>query len=104
MIDFILNFWNNFINHITGFYDDFIEFMTDLPLIILEKILIAFSSVINAIPVPALFSNGLGALVGSLDSSILYFLSVTGFAEALSLLGVGISFRLIRKVVTLGQW
>jgi len=104
MISFFSEFWNNIFNFFIDVFTDIEELLTDIPLFILEAFLNGVYEVFNTIPVPELFSNGLAPLLSNLPPSIAYILVSTGFNEALSLLGVGITFRLLRKLFTLGQW
>lgn len=89
---------------ISGFWSDFVEFVTDIPLIILDSVLSAIASILESIPVPDFISSGLSGLSASVDPGILYFIDQSGIAAALSLLGAGVTFRLLRKLFTLGQW
>lgn len=87
-----------------GLWGDFVEFLTYVPLVILAGFLGAIAALFEAIPVPAFLAGGLGPLMAGVDPGILYFLDRSGIAPALSLLGAGLSFRLLRKIFTLGQW
>lgn len=104
MTDFIVSFWDQVVAYITGIFDDITEYLSDLPILLLEEFLDAIYSLINSIPVPPLFTDGLNSVLSGLDPTILYTLSNTGFNQALGVLGVGLTFRLLRKLFTLGQW
>lgn len=89
----------------TGLFKDFMEFLLDFPLKILEGFLDGVLYLLNAIPVPGfLTSYSLQSLFSALPESILYFVSLFGIPQALAILGLGVTFRLTRKALTLGQW
>lgn len=104
MFDWVADWFNDFKNWVSGIWDDFVEFLHDLPVDIFESLLDGIASVLESIPVPDFIQGGLGQLLAGIDPSILYFINRSGFAEALSLLGAGFAFRMVRKLVTLGQW
>lgn len=99
MLDFFtIEFWKSL-------WDDFIEWMMDFPIWLLSVFLDAIASIIEAINPPSFMSGGgLSAALGPTSQYIGSFLVQSGFAEAFALLGVGLAFRLTRKVLTLGQW
>lgn len=104
MTDFITSFWTRFLTYIKGIFNDLTEYISDLPILLLESFLNAIYELINSIPVPPLFTDGLNSVLLGLDPAILYILANTGFSQALGVLGVGLTFRLLRKLFTLGQW
>jgi|LSQX01.2.fsa_nt_gb hypothetical protein len=99
MFDFFtIDFWKSL-------WDDFIEWMLDFPIWLLSVVLDAIATVIEAINPPSFMSGG--GLSGALGPTAQYigsFLAQSGFAEAFGILGIGLAFRLTRKLVTLGQW
>lgn len=97
-------YFNAFIAWLKALWGDFVEFLSDLPLMILDGFLSALATIITAIPVPDFVDEGLGSLLADLPQSILYFLDKSGFPEAIALVGAGVAFRLLRKAVTLFQW
>lgn len=105
MISWLTGWWTEFKNWMQGLWDDFVEFLTDLPKIVLEGILDAVATVIEAIPVPEfLQTGGLSAVMAALPDSIQYFLLMSYFAQSLAIIGLAFSFRMARKLVTLFQW
>jgi hypothetical protein len=93
-LDLLINLWNSFV----GFLDDFWIRVAD-------QILQAISSTVLLIPVPGfLDSVSLSLLFSSLPSSVLFFLSFLNLPSAFALISSAVTFRLIRKLVTLFQW
>lgn len=104
MFEWIRNAYNGLIGWLRGLWDAFVAFLTDLPVVILDGALSAIAALIEAIPVPAFLQSGLGAYLSGIDPAVLYFLSRSGLTEGFALLGAGLTFRLLRKLFTLGQW
>lgn len=92
------------LEYIKGVWDDFVEFLTDLPLVILKAFLDGVAAVFSAIPVPDFMTHSITGQLGPLNQYIGYFLVQSGFAQGLALLAAGLVFRLTRKALTLGQW
>lgn len=104
MTEYFNGLYNNLIEWFVTIFQDFGEFMQDLFVWCLDTFLTGISALITAIPVPEFLTNGLSYYLTFIDPSILYFLERSGFAEGLALLGAGVTFRLLRKLITLGQW
>jgi len=104
MINWIKQAWSDLTQWFIALFNAITDFFTDLLVLQLEAFLDGILFLINAIPVPDFLSNGIDALVSAIPPEIHYFLDVSGFDNALALLGAGISFRLLRKLFTLGQW
>lgn len=86
-------------------WNDFVEFFNEFWIDIAEIVLSAIASTISTIPSPAfLDSFSLSSLFSGLPSSLLYFLSYLQLPEAFALIGMGFTFRMIRKLITLFQW
>ena len=104
MIEWIKNGFRTLFNWLLELWNSVVEFFKDVLLFVLDGFLSAVSAIVELIPVPQFIANGLGYYVENIDPSILYFLSQSGMADAAALLGAGLTFRLTRKIVTLGQW
>lgn len=88
-----------------GMLKDIFEFFTDLPLIILKGFLDGAIYLLSAIPVPSFIEAGLlQTAMNGLSSDVQYLVDFFGIPAALSVIGMGVIFRLTRKVLTLGQW
>ena len=104
MIDWIKQAWADLIGWFKALFSALMDFLIDLPVTILEMFLDAILFLLNAIPVPAFIEGGLDSFMSAIGSDVLYFISMSGFDDAMALLGAGITFRLLRKLFTLGQW
>ncbi|MBQ0725492.1 MAG: DUF2523 domain-containing protein [Cycloclasticus sp.] len=104
MFDWFKDAYNDLIQWFKDIFNAVVDFFTELPIKILDGLLSAISSAINSIPVPDFLQNGLSTLINGIDPSVLYFLDQSNFPECLAILGAGLSFRLSRKLFTLGQW
>jgi hypothetical protein len=98
------NLWAAFVAFFFALWEDFYNFITEFPAVVLESFLNAISSLFSALSPPDFLANGLSGLVDGLDSSVLYFLNETGFFQGLVIYGSGFTFRILRKIFTLGQW
>lgn len=88
-----------------GMFVDFLEFLADLPVLILEGILDGVVYVLSGIPVPDFMQAGaIQGLFNNLSSDVLYFIDFFGIDLGLVVIGGGVLFRLTRKALTLGQW
>jgi hypothetical protein len=104
MISWIKQAWADLTQWFIAIFNAVVDFFTDLPVLLLESFLDAILYLIQSIPVPDFLSNGMSAFMAGIPSDIFYFLSMSGFDNALAVLGAGVSFRLLRKLFTLGQW
>lgn len=94
-----------FFEWFTGLFKDFMEFITDIPVLVFKGIMDGAIYLLGLIPAPDfLAQHTLGSLFSALPSSLLYFVSFIGLPEALAAFGAGVIFRLTRKAMTLGQW
>lgn len=89
---------------ITQLWTDLWDFVKDAAIHIFDLFTQAVIAAVGAISVPTFMTTGFAGLFGGLDPGIRWLLSQTGFVAGLALLGAGLAFRLIRKVVTLFQW
>lgn len=94
---FTLEFWKSL-------WTDTVEFISELPAWILSEILDALASLLESLNPPQFMDQSIGVVLGPTGPYIGYFLNQSGFAEAFAILGLGLAFRLTRKLVTLGQW
>jgi hypothetical protein len=104
MIDWIKEAWNDLIEWFKAILQAIFDYFSDLFILVLDGFLGAVSSLIASVPVPDFLSNGLGSYLNGIDSGVLYFLSQSGITPAFAILGAGVTFRLLRKLFTLGQW
>lgn len=94
---FTIEFWK-------GLWDDFVEFMGDLPIQILKKFLDGVLVVLNKITPPEFMSTPISDHLGPIMEYIGFFLSQAGITQAFAMLLSAFLFRLSRKAITLGRW
>lgn len=82
------------------------NFIHDFSLWVVFQVTDAIASAIVAIPMPQFLLNGLDitALYTGMPGMVLYVMSQMHISAAFSIISAGISFRLLRKLFTLGQW
>lgn len=80
-----------------------IDLLTDIAIKITDLVLTAIASLISSIPAPSFTTSG-QSLFDALPAGVTYFLGRSGLAEGLAVLAAGLTFRLLRKLFTLGQW
>lgn len=81
------------------------DLSSDFLLFSLENLLSAVSSLIGLLPVPEfLTAYTPQLLLGSMSGPVLYVLMKLGLPQTLSIIGAGFTFRLTRKLVTIGRW
>ncbi len=104
MIEFIKTTWEDFTTWLGEVFQSLFDFIKDVFLIVFELLLDGVVFVFNAITPPDFLATGMAGLFNVLHPDILYFLSMSGIDQGLAIFGAGVSFRLIRKLFTLGQW
>lgn len=81
------------------------ELVVDALLYAVEVILDVGASIIEAIPVPEfLESMSLCALFSAAGPTVGWALQTFNVGESLGIIAGGYAFRLLRKLITLGQW
>lgn len=99
---------SDFSNWLFGLVHDAVlavlHMLQDAFLWLLNALLSGIAAILGAIPAPFSEQYSLSNLFAGLDPSIAYFVGQFGIVECLALLGAGVAFRLLRKLVTLGQW
>lgn len=83
-----------------------VDFIGDMLVKVLDLVFGAVGGLIAAIPVPSFLTSGLngGGLLTGLPPYALYVIGNLRIGEAFAIIGAGVSFYLVRKLVTLGQW
>ncbi len=88
-----------------AFWNAFVQFIKDAVVLIIESVLDLFATAVEAIPVPDFIANGsIGQFVSGAGETVLWAASTFKLAEGMALLAAGYTFRLLRKLFTLGQW
>ena len=83
---------------------DVVDLLVDVFIKILDFVLTALLTIIQAIPVPQFMTDGLQGILSSLPSEVWFFLSHMHIAQCFAVLTAAVTFRLARKVATLFQW
>lgn len=95
---FTLEFWQ-------GVWDDFVEYLDELPIKILKGILDAVAGVLETINPPDFMNNyQLGDVLQPVMPYIGYFLAQAGISQGMTLLTAAVTFRVMRKILTFGKW
>lgn len=102
----LLSWFGRIFEWLLGILKDVMEFITDLPLMVLGGFLDGAIYLLTLIPVPSFLSGGglLQTAISGLSGDVQYLVSFFGIPAGLSIIGAGVVFRLTRKAVTLGQW
>lgn len=88
-----------------GIWDDFTQYMDDLPIKALKGILESIADVLAGIQPPDfLADHRLGDVLAPAMPYIGYFLAQSGLSVGLGLIASAIAFRVSRKVLTFGIW
>ncbi|SMC29981.1 hypothetical protein SAMN02745857_04325 [Andreprevotia lacus DSM 23236] len=102
--DYIVEFGQFITDTIMSIAQAFKDLLYDAMLSIFSALMDMIIALVNSIQVPEFILKGISSLIAQLPQSLQFFLSVCGFAEAFSILGIGVGVHLIRKFVTLFQW
>ncbi|WP_444925110.1 hypothetical protein ACJJH9_09850 [Microbulbifer sp. DLAB2-AF] len=94
--------WDEIKKAIKDLFDDFTEWLYDVTVSMLEAALSAIASIIEAIPLPDFIVNY--NVTDYIHGDVLYFLTMSGFGDAMAVIGAAYTFRIIRRFVTLGIW
>lgn len=96
--------WNGFVEWLVEVVILILTFIKDVVLTLFELLLDGVAFMFELIQPPDFLASGLGGLFSALPSSTSYMLMQSGLAEGLAIYGAGVTFRLLRKLFTLGQW
>ncbi len=81
------------------------DLFSDIAIAILDGILSALAAIIAAIPAPDFLTQySIGSLINTFPGEILFFANVFNLGQCFAVIAAGFAFRMIRKIVTLGQW
>lgn len=99
-----IDLWNGFVDWIIEILILVLTFIKDVFLTLFELLLDGVVYMFELISPPDFLATGLGSLFSALPSSVSYMLMQSGLAEGLAIYGAGVTFNLLRKLFTLGQW
>jgi len=94
--------WEEIKQFVVDFFVSLGNLFRDLGLWFYEKISGLLVYIFDSIPLPSFITTT--SLDSLLPSEIVWFLSVTSFPEALLIISAGITFRILRRFLTLGIW
>ena len=87
------------------FWNALVDLVADTLVSMFEMVLNAFALAVESIPVPDWLSQySLDGLFALLPADLIYFVNLFRVDEAIGLIGLGYVVRLVRKLLTLGQW
>lgn len=104
-MNWLTNLTNWIATLIRNLWGDVTQYVGDQFVVLVQTILDLVATAIEAIPVPDFIANySLGTLLGGIGPDALWAMSTFRIGEGLGLIASGYAFRLLRKLITLGQW
>lgn len=101
-IDTITNWFKE---QFTALWNAFKDFLGDMVTTVVQGVMHLFLAALNAIGVPDFLTTyNLGTLLGQAGPTIIWLAGVMRLGECLLVISAGVAFRLLRKLLTLGQW
>lgn len=90
---------------VNAIWQAFVDFVDDLFVTVLEKSLAVVVYVLNLISVPDFMrDHSIGSLLGEAGDTILWLVHILRIDESLMVIGIGMSFYVMRRILTLGIW
>lgn len=102
--EWFANLWQGFVDWLVAIIIIILTWIKDLFLLIFELIIDGLVFIFELLTPPEFLAGGMDVLVTALPPSVTYFLGQSGVAEGIAIYGAGVTFRLLRKLFTLGQW
>ena len=87
-----------------GLIEKLLDALKAMVLWLFEQLLNMIHAVISGLPVPDFFHGTLQSGANGLLPLTSYLLGQSGVAQGFMLIGAAYVFRMLRKIVTLGQW
>jgi len=86
-------------------WDAVVKFFQDLVIYAIEKMLDLIALAFEQLPVPEFLQQyNLNMLLGNAGSTVGWFVQTFKIGECLTVIALGITFRITRKILTLGKW
>lgn len=105
MSDWLTSITSWLLSLVQAVFTSLVTFIHDAFLWVFDGILSAIAALISSIPAPSFLSEvSLGGLLSGLPPFALYVIGHMGFQQAFAILASGFAFRMLRKLMTLGQW
>lgn len=90
---------------VKNFLETLKEIVGDAVVWVLDLVLGPLGDLIASIPAPSFFSTvSFSSLLSGLPPYALYVIGQAQLPEAMAIIAAGVSFHLLRKLFTLGQW
>lgn len=90
---------------VIAIFQALLDLISDGFVAVVQLVFQGLAAVISALPAPSFLTQySLNTLVGQLPNDVLFFASQLGIGTCFLVLGAGFGFRMLRKIVTLGQW
>jgi len=90
---------------IIALFQALMSLLMDMLIFAVENMLTLWCLAIESIPVPDFLTQySLDGLLGSAGPTITWLIGTFRIGECLAIIGAGFAFRLLRKLLTLGQW
>ena len=96
--------WQGFVDWIIDILLFLLDWMRTLFLWLFEQFLDVTAFMFEQLAPPELAAVGLQGLFNALPPELIYFLGQSGISEGLSILGGAYTYRLLRKLFTLGLY
>jgi hypothetical protein len=104
LINYLTDTWREFVTFLQDILTALLRWFQDVFLTVFEFLIQGIVYVFGVLEPPEFLTTGLGSAFSSLPDDLTFFLSQSGLAAGLAIYGAGVSFRLLRKLFTLGQW
>lgn len=86
-------------------WDALVKFFQDLVVYAIDKMLELIALAFEQLPVPEFMQQyNLNTLLGNAGSTVGWFVQTFRIGECLAVLALGITFRIMRKLLTMGKW
>lgn len=82
-----------------------IQLVKDAILWLMEAVLELGATILEKVPVPEFLQNlSIAHMLGQAGPTVAWLVTTLKLGEGLALIGAAYAFRLLRKLLTLGQW
>ena len=82
-----------------------VDFFRDLVIYALEQSLSLIATAFEKLPAPEFLTQyNLNSLLGSAGATVGWFVDVFKIADCLAVISLGVTFFILRKILTFGKW
>lgn len=94
-----------FVDLVKSIFSTIVDLISDVVVWVLDLILGPIGDLITSLGTPSFMASySFGSLLSGLPPFALYIVNQCNLPAALAVIGAGVSFNLLRKLFTLGQW